>query len=402
MTLAAKRLARDLGSVLLPLIALVSIGGCQAEAPVETAEQAPIATAVKFDAKTYGVPASPRVTSLLAVRKGGGRTTVGKPYRVRGRWYYPKEDPNYSKVGTASWYGPNFHGRLTANGEVYDMNSLSGAHPTFPLPSYARVTNEENGRSIVVRINDRGPFAHGRLVDLSSRVADMLDFKSVGTAKVKLDYIGRAPTDGDDSAMLMASYRPGPEVPAVPDSVMVASNAPATAASEDDAPTLLAAYAPPSVVALPRARPLDALNALAHARPLEATFDAEAEAAVPASLPARAPIPQPRDLMVSAFAAQPEIDGAARAVTALAGTEGDGALASRGDQIVVGVVDDPQLRQVIGEIAQPYGRLIEEPLANGSVALSIDCAAGENSDRLLQALWTVGATDAFVVHEVAG
>lgn len=119
----------------------------------------------KIDPK-YGVAASPRVVSSGPIPKGGGRAMVGKPYKIAGRWYHPKEDPDYVGVGLASWYGDAFHGRKTANGEVYDMNMLSAAHPTMPLPSYARVTNYSNNRSVIVRVNDRGPFAHGREIDL--------------------------------------------------------------------------------------------------------------------------------------------------------------------------------------------------------------------------------------------
>ncbi len=90
----------------------------------------------------------------------------------------------------ASWYGDAFHGRRTANGEVYDMRSLTAAHPTMPLPSYARVTNLSNGYSVIVRVNDRGPYHGGRVMDVSSRVADVLDFKSTGTAKIKVEYVG--------------------------------------------------------------------------------------------------------------------------------------------------------------------------------------------------------------------
>jgi rare lipoprotein A len=107
----------------------------------------------------------------------------------------------------ASWYGDAFHGRRTANGEVYDMRSLSAAHPTMPLPSYARVTNLGNGYSMVVRVNDRGPYAPGRIIDVSSRVADMLDIKSTGTAKVKVEYVGPAPLAGSDDSTLVASLR---------------------------------------------------------------------------------------------------------------------------------------------------------------------------------------------------
>jgi len=159
----------------------------------------------KFSSSAYGVAASPRLTTSSKVKKGGGRYQVGKAYKVAGKWYKPKDEPNYDKTGIASWYGPNFHGRLTANGEIFDQNALSAAHPTLPLPSYVRVTNVSNGNSVMVRVNDRGPFAHGRIIDLSSRTADILQMKQQGTAKVRVQYVGRAPLNGDDTRYLMAS-----------------------------------------------------------------------------------------------------------------------------------------------------------------------------------------------------
>jgi len=133
------------------------------------------------------------------VPKGGGVYSIGKPYQIAGLWYTPREDPGYDRVGSASWYGELFHGRRTANGEIYDMDRLSAAHPTLPLPVYARVTNLNNGRSIVVRINDRGPYARDRVIDLSRRSAELLGFRNHGTATVRVKYLGRAPLNGDDS-----------------------------------------------------------------------------------------------------------------------------------------------------------------------------------------------------------
>jgi len=163
----------------------------------------------KFSVRDFGVKASPRVTTSRRVRRGGGRAQIGKPYKVRGKWYRPREQPGYNKVGNASWYGPNFHGRLTANGEVYDQYSLSGAHPTFPLPSYARVTNLANGNSVVVRVNDRGPYSNGRVIDMSSKAADLLDYKKAGIARVRVQYLGKARLDGRDERFLLASFKPG-------------------------------------------------------------------------------------------------------------------------------------------------------------------------------------------------
>ncbi|KZS51650.1 MULTISPECIES: septal ring lytic transglycosylase RlpA family protein [Rhizobium] len=169
-----------------------------------------------FSESEYGVKASPRVATGNNIPKGGGRYIVGNPYEVKGRWYYPKEDFSYNKVGVASWYGSAFHGRLTANGEVYDQMHLSAAHPTFPLPSYARVTNLESGSSVIVRVNDRGPYHEGRIIDLSNKTADMLDLQHSGTGKVRVQYVGRARMDGHDMPYLMASYVPkGSRIPGV-------------------------------------------------------------------------------------------------------------------------------------------------------------------------------------------
>lgn len=179
---------------------------------------------VKFSSAEYGVTASPRVTRGMRIEKGGGRYQVGEPYQVAGRWYTPAYDPDYQATGKASWYGPNFHGRLTANGEVFDRNGISGAHPTLPLPSYVRVTNLDNGRSLTVRVNDRGPYTRGRVVDVSERAAEMLGFKTAGTANVRVEYVGAAPLEGDDTRALIATYDAGggvlsgtgPEVPVPP------------------------------------------------------------------------------------------------------------------------------------------------------------------------------------------
>jgi rare lipoprotein A len=160
-----------------------------------------------FSVARYG-PASPRmVDDGQPVPRGGGQYLVGHPYTIAGRTYYPSENAHYAAVGMASWYGDAFHGRRTANGEIYDMRSLSAAHPTMPLPSYARVTNLGNGYSMIVRVNDRGPYSPGRVMDVSSRVADMLDFKSAGTAKIKVEYVGPAPLAGTDDSTLVASLR---------------------------------------------------------------------------------------------------------------------------------------------------------------------------------------------------
>ncbi len=123
---------------------------------------------------------------------GTGTYKVGRPYAEEGVWYYPREQPDYDETGIASWYGDEFHGRRTANGEVFDKDGLTAAHATLPLPVNVRVTNLENGRSLVLRVNDRGPFARGRIIDVSEHAAQLLGFYGKGTAKVRVTYLARA------------------------------------------------------------------------------------------------------------------------------------------------------------------------------------------------------------------
>ena len=170
--------------------------------------------------------ASPRVVQLdEPVPKGGGVYRVGKPYVVGGRTYTPEQPSGYSAEGIASWYGEDFHGRLTANGEVYDMTAISAAHPTLPIPSYVRVTNLANKRSIIARVNDRGPFHKNRLIDVSVRTAKLLGFYDHGTARVRVDYVGPASLEGSDDRKLEATLRRGAPAPG-PTEVQVASSSP--------------------------------------------------------------------------------------------------------------------------------------------------------------------------------
>src|SRR5450432_3377166 len=174
----------------------------------------------------YGVSSSPRVVAMgEPVPKGGGTYRVGKPYTVAGKMYVPEEDTGYREEGMASWYGDDFHGRLTANGEVFDMASLTAAHPTLPMPSYARVTNLANGKSLIVRVNDRGPYHGNRLIDVSNKAAELLEFKGNGVAQVRVEYVGRAPLEGSDDRQLVATLRTGVPAP-VPSLVRVASARP--------------------------------------------------------------------------------------------------------------------------------------------------------------------------------
>lgn len=129
---------------------------------------------------------SPQAQAKI-IKEYGGVYKVGNPYKIAGKWYYPKEDYNYSEVGIASWYGEDFNGKPTANGEKYNMNTLTAAHRTLPLPSIVKVTNLQNGRSIVLRVNDRGPYVKDRIIDLSKRGAQLLGYMGQGTTKVKVE-----------------------------------------------------------------------------------------------------------------------------------------------------------------------------------------------------------------------
>jgi rare lipoprotein A len=179
----------------------------------------------------YGVAASRRVVEANEpVPKGGGTYRVGKPYQVAGRTYVPEENTNYDAEGIASWYGDVFHGRLTANGEVFDMNSISAAHPTLPIPSYVRVTYLRNKRSIIVRVNDRGPFHENRVIDVSVRAAKLLGFHQYGVARVRVEYVGRAALEGSDDEKLAATLRHGTPAPGF-ETKLAAAAPPAPSAS---------------------------------------------------------------------------------------------------------------------------------------------------------------------------
>ena len=121
--------------------------------------------------------------------KSKGRYKVGKPYKIQGTWYYPAVNYSYLEKGVASWYGPKFHGKKTANGEIFDMNAVSAAHRTLPMPSIVRVTNLNNGRSLKLKVNDRGPFAKNRIIDLSRRAAQLLGFEREGTALGRVEIV---------------------------------------------------------------------------------------------------------------------------------------------------------------------------------------------------------------------
>jgi rare lipoprotein A len=169
-----------------------------------------------------------------------GTYKIGAPYRVGSIWYYPREDFQLVETGIASWYGPDFHGNRTANGELYDQNELTAAHRTLQMPSLVRVTNLENGRAVVVRINDRGPFARGRVIDVSKRAAELLGFIKRGTARVKLEVMSRESQEMAEAAKRgldttrMAAAQPQPIPVSAPAAPRFVQRGPQLAALDSD------------------------------------------------------------------------------------------------------------------------------------------------------------------------
>jgi rare lipoprotein A len=169
------------------LFSLLSTTSCTRLFKDEEAPAPPTPTRIKSGliSPAEGTP----IAEPWAQSVGEGVYKVGKPYKVNGVWYFPKEDYTYDEVGYASWYGADFHNKRTANGEVFDMNMLSAAHKTLPLPSVIRVTNLQNGRSLILRVNDRGPFVNDRILDVSKKAAQLLGFKDQGTSKVRVELL---------------------------------------------------------------------------------------------------------------------------------------------------------------------------------------------------------------------
>lgn len=174
-------------------------------APIERVQMAslpPVTTRATKEAAPAERPVRPTPISIRASEPESAPSVrpsdvqafqkIGAPYQVNGTWYIPSHEPDYNEVGTASWYGRDFHGKSTANGELFDMNIVSAAHPTLPIPSLVEVTNLTNGRSMVVRVNDRGPFVADRLIDLSARGAELLGYREQGSTQVRVRYIGPA------------------------------------------------------------------------------------------------------------------------------------------------------------------------------------------------------------------
>ncbi|WP_295810621.1 septal ring lytic transglycosylase RlpA family protein [uncultured Nitratireductor sp.] len=362
-----------------------------------------------FAESEYGVKASPRVSAKRSnLRRGGGRYQVGKPYQIKGKWYRPKEDPDYERVGSASWYGDAFHGRLTANGEVYDMTHLSAAHPTMPLPSYARVTNMGNGSSVLVRVNDRGPFAHNRIIDLSKRAAQLLDYQSAGVAQVKVEYVGPAPLEGRDDEYLLASYKPSGVAPdpaeGLPTGVMVAMNG---TTPTGVLPGVKAANAFASQPGLTPPRPVAA----------SAAFELPVSGPIVPDRPRTLPLDDvARDVAALSYADQ-RISAAAGAFDSVLGSdlrsqdvtrwwrlrsERSGAGFTTGATVNIGTWKTESEAQTraddLASLGEPRIEAVSDETGVIFYTLTITPDRQAEIDRLLQAAWAGGAQDAFIVR----
>lgn len=367
-----------------------------------------------FSEREYGVKASPRVTNQRTrLPRGGGRDQIGKPYKVKGQWYHPREEPGYHKSGLASWYGDAFHGRLTANGEIYDMTHLTAAHPTMPLPSYARVTNTRNGASVIVRVNDRGPYAHGRIIDLSRRAAELLDYTHSGVAKVEVEYIGRAPLHGRDDQFLMASYRPagGGRAPSpiddgLPSGVMIAMNGPTPTQPVAGGAAAVPFPVQPRMPAATMVAGLDLI--LPEFGPIvpERPGVGLAYRAGGGSAPS-----------LSLSYADQRVKRAAQAVTDLAGADGADELvaalnrryaaaagartpdAAQGYIAVGTYADQPAAEAMAAALRQAGRAAIETDWRGDGFTLSLHPDGRHSLDDMLRAAWAAGAADAMPVRE---
>lgn len=174
---------------------------------ISTVTTPQIAQASAFDAQRAALlNDQAKIKQLVQGARSNGLELVGRPYEVFGKWYVPHRDDSYHRKGIASWYGGKFHGRKTANGEIFDKEKYTAAHPTLPIPSYVKVTNLENGHSLIVRVNDRGPFSKNRIIDLSEAAARKLDFVQDGTSEVEVTFIEDAPGKNRENHSLYGKF----------------------------------------------------------------------------------------------------------------------------------------------------------------------------------------------------
>lgn len=346
------------------VVLVAGLTACNSTGPLFPSEKELVRTTpvkdVEYGAPLPGVKIFQNAEAQIA--RKAGRVFVGKPYKVNGQWFYPKAEIGYSKVGRASWYGAGFHGRKTANGEIFNMNHLTAAHPTMPLPSYARVTNLKNGASVVVRVNDRGPFAHNRLIDLSKKAAETLHFADRGVADVKVDYIGPAPAQPRKDSYLLASYR-GPN--------QNAGSAAAFVAIEDNHKNNAAEKAVKAVV--------------------KDSFDlSEAKPALNLA---------PR--LTSAYVEEYIASGRNSDIFAQI-LRDEGAYSQAKQEFIT--LGNFANKNDVNEIAQKlksFGdvKFVEDKDQNGNVIYSAHLMVKNNLDAALDAAWQAGANDAFIVRD---
>ena len=357
-----------------------------------------------FAESEYGVKASPRVsTARSGLPRGGGREQVGKPYKVRGKWYHPKEDPSYRKTGLASWYGDAFHGRLTANGEIYDMTHLTAAHPTMPLPSYARVTNRANGASVIVRVNDRGPFAEGRVIDLSRKAAEFLDYTNNGLAKVDVEYVGRAPLHGQDDHYLLASYKPAGQAPdpsdGMPTGVMIAMNGPTPSQPPVAARAFAGQFATtgaaaPHDVVLPEFGPIAPQRPGVSVAGLTAETD-EISALAYADQRVNRAAQAVSDFAANRMDSSDVIEALNRRYAAAAATA-----SQPSEYIAVGTYPDQDSAEAIARALTSVGQVVIESDPNSSgFSLRLTPDGRTEVDEMLRTAWAAGAIDAMTVRD---
>ena len=230
---------------LLTVLACLALTACATQPPRKPAASSPPAP---IAAKPPSTVSSPPPWGEAPTPTGrGGIYKVGNPYVINGVTYVPHEDPNYSETGIASWYGPQFHGERTANGEYFDMDLVSAAHRTLPMPSMVRVTNLENGKSMVVRLNDRGPYARGRIIDMSKKAAELLGFQAAGTAMVRVEYVGRAPLEEGAPVQVAVRQEAPKKIEAEPKGIYVQAGAFGNPANAEKLKARLQAIGPTKV-----------------------------------------------------------------------------------------------------------------------------------------------------------
>ncbi len=374
-------------------VALVSLAACGSQ-PTSVASSGTTRSKEYFAASEWGT-ASPRVSNLATnLPRGGGRDQIGRPYQIRGQWFHPQEDPDYSRSGIASWYGDALHGRLTANGEIYDMTHLTAAHPTMPLPSYARVTNKANGNSVIVRVNDRGPFTRGRIIDLSRRAAEMLDYQSSGVAEVQVDYVGRAPLHGQDDAYLMASFTPGGSDGYPAGNTMIAMAGPAPQQAPSVAARIDSSFGSASSFAAPA---LPASIMAPARRPSEPVFGSLETASVPLAY-SQQRISKATDAF-RALIAEPGADSAAVVDAWQRSNAASVATKIEGLHVAAGTFASRAEAEAVAARLAGAGEIRMMPANGGLVALAIVPDGRMDADAILRAAWAAGASDAMTVRD---